>query len=234
MKFWKRLTCPYDNPDDPREFVFVSNTNARLGVTWNRAHPSAKRKWQRLVAVLLTILVPCWVLYACNKHFIWLFQAAFWGCFVGRGIYLRKLARADLAEFPGLPGPRDGRAEEPTADELLLLTSKMIGILIGILVGIVVLAVGVNVIAKSVLPSRKELLILAGVISLVGSVGCLFAGAIGFYLRASRKLCATLVFVGSVWCALSLAALVPELRHRSSLPSQGRILTPAELDALSG
>lgn len=98
----------------------------------------------------------------------------------------------------------------------------------------VVLAVGVNVIAKSVLPNRKELLILAGVISFVGSVGCLFAGAIGFYLRASRKLCATLVFVGSVWCALSLAALVPELRHRSSLPSQGRILTPAELDALSG
>ena len=230
MKFWKRLTCPYDNPDDPREFVFVSNTNARLGVTWNRAHSSAKRKWQRLVAVLLTILVPCWVLYACNKHFIWLFQAAFWGCLVGRGIYLRKLARADLAEFPGLPGPRDGRADEPTADEAVLLSLKVIGILVGILV----LTVCVFATFKTVLPSRKELLILAGVISLVGSVGCLFAGAIGFYLRASRKLCATLVFVGSVWCALSLAALVPELRHRSSLPSQGRILTPAELDALSG
>ena len=30
MRFWKRLTCPYDNPDGPREFVFVSNTNDRL------------------------------------------------------------------------------------------------------------------------------------------------------------------------------------------------------------
>lgn len=228
MKFWKRLTCPYDNPDDPREFVFVSNTNARLGVTWNRAHSSAKRKWQRLVAVLLTILVPCWVLYACNKHFIWLFQAAFWGCLVGRGIYLRKLARADLAEFPGLPGPRGGRAEEPTADEAVLLSLKVIGILVGLIVSVV--CIGATI--KSGLPSRKELLILAGALSLVGSVGCLFAGAIGFYLRASRKLCATLVFVGSVWCALSIAVLVPELRHRSSLPSQGRILTPAELDAL--
>ena len=230
MRFWKRLTCPYDNPDDPREFVFVSNTNDRLGVTWNRAHPSAKRKWQRLVAVLLAILAPCWVLYACNKHFIWLFQAAFWCCLVWRGIYLRKLARADLAEFPGLPGPRDGRADEPTADEMVLMSLKVLGILVGLIVSVV--CIGATI--KSGLPSRKELQILAGAISLVGSVGCLFAGAIGFYLRASRKLCATLVFVGSVWCALSLAALVPELRHRSSLPSQGRILTPADLDALSG
>lgn len=39
MRFWKRLTCPYDNPDGPREFVFVSNTNDRLGVTWNAGAP---------------------------------------------------------------------------------------------------------------------------------------------------------------------------------------------------
>lgn len=228
MRFWKRLTCPYDNPDDPREFVFVSNTNDRLGVTWNRAHPSAKRKWQRLVAVLLAILAPCWVLYACNKHFIWLFQAAFWGCLVWRGIYLRKLARADLAEFPGLPGPRDGRADEPTADEMVLMSLKVLGILVGLIVSVV--CIGATI--KSGLPSRKELLILAGVFSLVGSVGCLFAGAVGFYLRASRRLCATFLVVGSVWCALSLAVMVPEFQRRSSSSSHGRFLTPAELDAL--
>ena len=174
MEFWKRLTCPYANPEDPRDFVFVSNTNERLGVTWNRAHSSAKRKWQRLVAVLLAILVPCWCLYVYDRHFAWLFRVAFWSCLVGRCIYLRKLARADLAEFPGLPGPRDGRAEELTADEVLLQTLKVIGILVGLVVSVV--CIGATV--KSVLPSWRELLILAAVISFVGSVGCLFTGAL--------------------------------------------------------
>ena len=181
MKFRKRLTCPYDNPDDPREFVFVSNTNDRLGVTWNRAHSSAKRKWQWLVAVLLVILVPCWCLYVYDRHFAWLFQVAFWSCLVGRCIYLRKLARADLAEFPGLPGPRDGRAEELTADEVLLQTLKVIGLLVGLLVGLVVSVVCIGATVKSVLPSWRELLILAAVISFVGSAGCLSTGAFGLY-----------------------------------------------------
>ena len=202
MKFWKRLTCPYANPEDPRDFVFVSNTNERLGVTWNRAHSSAKRKWQRLVAVLLVILVPCWGLCVYDRHFAWLFQVAFWSCLVGRCIYLRKLARADLAEFPGLPGPRDGRAEELTADEVLLQALKVIGILVGILVSVACIAATV----KSGLPSWRELLIQAAVISFVGSVGCLFTGAVGLYLRASRKLCVGLLLVGSVWFALALAA----------------------------
>ena len=228
MRFWKRLTCPYDNPEDPREFVFVSNTNDRLGVTWNRAHPSAKRVWRRVAFVMSAILVPCILLYVYNRHFMWLFQAAFWGCLVWRGIYLRKLARADLAEFPGLPGPRDGRAEGPTADEMLLMALKVLGILVGSMV----LAVGVGATIKSGLPSWKELLILAWAISFIGSVGCLFAGAVGFYLRASRRLCATFLVVGSVWCALSLAVMVPEFQRRSSSSSHGRILTPAELDAL--
>ena len=226
MKFWKRLTCPYDNPDDPREFVFVSNTNDRLGVTWNRAHPSAKRKWRRFVVVMLAILVPCFVLYVCDKHLGWFYWVAFWICLAGRGIYLRKLARADLAEFPGLPGPRDGCAVEPTADEAVLLSLKVIGILVGILV----LTVCVFATFKTGLPSRKELLILAAVLSFVGSVGCLVAGAAGFYMRASRKLCATLLVIGSVWCALALVVVVPELRHRSSSVTPDRILTSAELD----
>ena len=231
MRFWKRLTCPYDNPDDPREFVFVSNTNDRLGVTWNRAHSSAKRKWQRLVAVLLAILAPCWALYACNKHFIWLFQAAFWGCLVWRGIYLRKLARADLAEFPGLPGPRDGRADEPTADEMVLMSLKVLGILVGLIVSVV--CIGATI--KSGLPNWKALKSLAALISFVGSVSCLFAGAVGFYMRASRKLCATLVVVGSLWCMLSLAVMCPGLWRRSASPSPDRILkSPTEQQGREG
>ena len=68
---------------------------------------------------------------------------------------------------------------------------------------------------KTGLPSREELLILAMVLSFVGSAGCLVAGVAGYYLRASRKLCATLVTVGIVWGTMALAILVPELRHRS-------------------
>lgn len=231
MRFWKRLTCPYDNPNDPREFVFVSNTNDRLGVTWNRAHPSAKRKWRRLVAVLLAILVPSFVLYACDKHLWWLYWVAFCLCFAGRGIYLRKLARADLNEFPGLPGPRDGLDEAPTANEMVLMALRVIGILVGILV----LTACIVATAKAGLPNWKALKSLAALISFVGSVSCLFAGAVGFYMRASRKLCATLVGIGSLWCMLSLAVMCPGLWRRSASPSPDRILkSPTEQQGREG
>ena len=59
----------YCNPDDPRDFIFASSTNDRLGVLPNLARGRAKRICRQVALPLALVQLPCLALYLYNREF---------------------------------------------------------------------------------------------------------------------------------------------------------------------
>ena len=102
-----KLFCvnSYSNPDDPRDFIFASSTNDRLGVLPNLARGRARRIWRQFAIPFAFVLLPCILLYLYNRAFYPLFLVAFWGGLWIRSRYFKRLAEEELAACPGPRGP---------------------------------------------------------------------------------------------------------------------------------
>lgn len=106
----------YKNPTDPRSFVYVSNTDPKLGVERNWAHPGI-RFWVVSSVLLLAcaLLVVSWLVH--DRILPLVGQLLIFLTCIVQAVNQRGWANADLARYPGAPGHRgsDGvsAAEEP-------------------------------------------------------------------------------------------------------------------------
>ena len=105
----------YCNPDDPRDFIFASSTNDRLGALPNLARGRAKRVCRQFAIPFALVLLPCLLLYLYNRAFYPLFLAVFFGGLWIRSRYFKRLAKEELADARAL------REELITKIRLLLL-----------------------------------------------------------------------------------------------------------------
>ena len=69
----------YCNPDDPRDFIFASSTNDRLGVIPNLARGRAKRICRQFAIPFALVLLLFLVLYLYNRAFYPLFMVVLCG-----------------------------------------------------------------------------------------------------------------------------------------------------------
>lgn len=226
--FWDQLRCRYCNPDDPRRFVFVSNVNDRLGVTVNLANGAGKHLLHQFAFGSVAVILPGLLLYLYDRHFMWLFQLLFWSVLLARTILLRRFAKADLADSPGLPGPRDGSPEIVSADGTLRLALKVLAVFFGALLLIPVTVVTV----VHGLPSAHEVLIVVSVFALVATCSILFVGLIGLYLRASRRLVWGLIVFGAVWTAVLGPTMWFKVRAHRAEARDAHLSESAEIQSL--
>ena len=105
----------YKNGNDPRSIIFVSNSDKRLGTSFNFAHPP-KWRWPMTIIVLGIIVfgIYSWPHSNRNIHLFFCFMI-FGGGFLGP-MLMRSLAERQLSKHPGPMGPRTSDGLYAAAD----------------------------------------------------------------------------------------------------------------------
>ena len=219
MKLFR--TNSYCNPDDPRDFIFASSTNDRLGALPNLARGRAKRIWRQFAISFVLVLLPCFLLYLYNRAFYPLFLAVFFGELWIRSRYFKKLAEEELAACPGPRGPRDGVGREASAEHVVW---QLMGWLCIPLVLIVLAVIGMAVVKKG-LPPKNEIAAIFFVLLMLASSCSLLVGGFAFYLRARGKMMLVLLTFGMIGFPVSLIVLKSNLLDRPPTePCEGELV----------
>ena len=201
----------YCNPDDPRDFIFASSTNDRLGALPNLARGRAKRVCRQFAIPFALVLLPCLLLYLYNRAFHPLFLAVFFGGLWIRSRYFKRLAKEELAACPGPRGPRDGVGREASAERVVW---QLMGWLCIPLALIVLAVIGVAVVKKG-LPPKNEIVAILFILLMMASFCSLLVGGCAFYLRARGWTRWGLLLFGAIWFPVSLLVLKSNLLDRS-------------------
>ena len=211
----------YCNPDDPRDFIFASSTNDRLGVLPNLARGRAKRIWRQFAIPFAFVLLPCILLYLYNRAFYPLFLVAFWGGMWIRSRYFKRLAEEELAACPGPRGPRDGVGREVSAERVVRQLMGWLGIPLAL---IVLGAIGMAVVKKG-LPPKNEIAAILFVLLMMASFCSLLVGGCAFYLRARGRMKWGLLLFGAIWFPVSVLVLKSDLLDRPPTePREGELV----------
>ena len=200
----------YCNPDDPRDFIFASSTNDRLGVLPNLARGRAKRIWRQFAIPFALVLLPCLVLYLYNRAFYPLFMVVLWGGLWIRSRYFKRIAEDELTACPGPRGPRDGVAQEASAERAV---RQLMGWLCIPLALIVLGATGM-VVVKNGLPPKNEIMAMLFVLLMMASFCSLLVGGCAFYLRARDRMKWGLLLFGVIGFPVSVLVLKSNLLDR--------------------
>ena len=200
----------YCNPDDPRDFIFASSTNDRLGALPNLARGRAKRVYRQFAIPFALVLLPCLLLYLYNRAFYPLFLAVFFGGLWIRSRYFKRLAEEELVSCPGPRGPRDGVGREASAERVVW---QLMGWLCIPLALIVLGAIGMAVVKKG-LPPKNEIVAMLFVLLMMASFCSLLVGGCAFYLRARGWMRWGLLLFGAIWFPVSLTVLKSNLLDR--------------------
>ena len=218
-----KLFCAnsYCNPDDPRDFIFASSTNDRLGALPNLARGRAKRVCRQFAIPFAFVLLPCILLYLYNRAFYPFFLAVF---FVGmwiRSRYFKRLAEEELAACPGPRGPRDGVGREVSAERVVRQLMGWLGIPLAL---IVLGAIGMAVVKKG-LPPKNEIAAILFVLLMMASFCSLLVGGCAFYLRARGRMKWGLLLFGAIWFPVSVLVLKSDLLDRPPTePREGELV----------
>ena len=218
-----KLFCvnSYSNPDDPRDFIFASSTNDRLGVLPNLARGRARRIWRQFAIPFAFVLLPCILLYLYNRAFYPLFLVAFWGGLWIRSRYFKRLAEEELAACPGPRGPRDGVGREASAERVVRQLMGWLGIPVAL---IVLGAIGMAVVKKG-LPPKNEIMAILFVLLMITAAFSLLIGASAFYLRARGRMKWVLLVLGVICLPVSLLMLKSNLLDRPPTePREGELV----------
>ena len=211
----------YCNPDDPRDFIFASSTNDRLGVLPNLARGRAKRIWRQFAIPFAFVLLPCLVLYLYNRAFCPLFSAAFIGGLWIRSRYFKKLAEEELVACPGPRGPRGGIGRETSAERVVRQLMGWLGIPVAL---IVLGAIGMAVVKKG-LPPKNEIMAVLFVLLMITAAFSLLIGGFAFYLRAQGRMKWGLLLFGAIWFPVSVLVLKSNLLDRPPTePREGELV----------
>ena len=197
----------YCNPDDPRDFIFASGTNDRLGVLPNLARGRAKQIWRQFTIPFALVLLPCLLLYLYNRAFYPLYLAVFFGGLWIRSRYFKRLAEEELAACPGPRGPRDGVGREASAERVVRQVILLVSIL---LVPIFLVATGITVIERG-LPPKNEIVAMFFVLLMIASFFSLLVGGCAFYLRARGRMKWGLLLFGVIGFSVSVLVLKSNL-----------------------
>ena len=211
----------YCNPDDPRDFIFASSTNDRLGVLPNLARGRAKRICRLFAIPLALVQLPCLALYLYNREFFPLFMVAFWGGLWIRSLYFKRLAEEEQAACPGPRGPRDGVGREASAERAVRQLMGWLGIpLLLVVLG----AIGMAVVKRG-MPPKNEIMAILFVLLLLASAFSLLVGACAFYLRARGLMRWGLLAFGMIGLPVLLIALKSNLLDRPPAePCEGQLV----------
>ena len=211
----------YCNPDDPRDFIFASSTNDRLGVLPNLARGRAKRIWRQFAIPFALVLLPCILLYLYNRAFYPLFLTVLLGGLWIRSRYFKRLAEEELAACPGPRGPRDGVGQEASAERVVRQAMWLVSIP---LVLIFLVATGITVIERGV-PPKNEIVAMLFVLLMIASFCSLLVGACAFYLRARGRVRWGLLAFGMIGLPVSLIVLKSNLLDRPPAePCEGQLV----------
>ena len=213
----------YCNPDDPRDFIFASSTNDRLGALPNLARGRAKQVCRQFAIPFALVQLPCLALFLYNREFYPLFMVVFFGGLWIRSRYFKKLAEEELIACPGPRGPRDGVGREASAERVVW---QLMGWLCIPLALIVLAVIGITVLKKG-LPPKNEIAAMLFVLLMAASFCSLLVGGCAFYLRARGWMRWGLLLFGAIWFPVSLLVLKSNLLDRS--PTE---LCEGELDRL--
>ena len=200
----------YCNPDDPRDFIFASSTNDRLGALPNLARGRAKRVCRQFAIPFVLVLLPCLLLYLYNRAFHPLFLAVFLGGLWIRSRYFKRLAEEELAACPGPRGPRDGVGREASAERVVWQLMGWASIPFAL---IVLAVIGITVVKKG-LPPKNEIVAILFVLLMMASFCSLLIGASAFYLRARGRMKWGLLLFGAIWFPVSVLVLKSNLLDR--------------------
>ena len=211
----------YCNPDDPRDFIFASSTNDRLGVLPNLARGRAKRIWRQFAIPFALVLLPCLLLYLYNRAFYPLFLAVFFGGLWIRSRYFKRLAEEELVACPGSRGPRDGVGREASAERAVW---QLMGWLCIPLALVVLAVIGVAV-DKRGLPPKNEIVAILFVLLMMASFCSLLVGGCAFYLLARGWMRWGLLLFGVICFPISVLVLKSNLLDRPSTePREGELV----------
>ena len=211
----------YCNPGDPRDFIFASSTNDRLGVLPNLARGRAKQRMRQFAIPFALVLLPCLVLYFYNRAFYPLFLVVFLGGLWIRSRYFKRLAEEELAACPGPRGPRDGVGREASAERVVWQLMGWLCIPIAL---IVLVAIGMAVVKKG-LPPKNEIMALIFVLLMITAAFSLLIGASAFYFRARGRMKWGLLLFGAIWFPVSVLVLKSNLLDRSPTePCEGELV----------
>ena len=211
----------YCNPDDPRDFIFASSTNDRLGVLPNLTRGRAKRICRQFTIPFALVLLPCLLLYLYNRAFYPLYLAVFFGGLWIRSRYFKRLAEEELAACPGPRGPRDGVGQEASAERVVRQLMWWLCIpLVLIVFGATVVAV-----AKNGLPPKNEIVAMLFGLLMIASFCNLLVGGCAFYLRARGRMRWVLLTFGMIGFPVSLIVLKSNLLDRPPTePREGSLV----------
>ena len=201
----------YCNPDDPRDFIFASSTNDRLGVLPNLARGRAKQRMRQFAISFTLVLLPCLALYLYNRAFYPIYMVVLLGGLWIRSRYFKRLAKEDLTACPGPRGPRDGVGREASAERVVWQLMGWLCIPIAL---IVLVAIGMAVVKKG-LPPKNEIMALIFVLLMITAAFSLLIGASAFYLRARGRMKWGLLLFGAIWFPVSVLVLKSNLLDRS-------------------
>ena len=211
----------YCNPDDPRDFIFASSTNDRLGALPNLARGRAKRVCRQFAIPFALVLLPCLLLYLYNRAFYPLFLAVFFGGLWIRSRYFKRLAEEELVACPGSRGPRDGVGREASAERAVW---QLMGWLCIPLALIVLGAIGMAVVKKG-LPPKNEIMAVLFVLLMITAAFSLLIGGFAFYLRAQGRMKWGLLLFGAIWFPVSVLVLKSNLLDRPPTePREGELV----------
>ena len=200
----------YCNPDDPRDFIFASSTNDRLGVLPNLARSRAKQRMRQFAISFALVLLLCLALYLYNRAFYPIYMVVLLGGLWIRSRYFKRLAKEDLAACPGPRGPRDGVGREASAE---CVVWQLMGWLCIPIALIVLVAIGMAVVKKG-LPPKNEIMALIFVLLMITAAFSLLIGASAFYFRARGRMKWGLLLFGAIWFPVSVLVLKSNLLDR--------------------
>ena len=201
----------YCNPDDPRDFIFASSTNDRLGALPNLARGRAKQKLRKFMLPFALVLLPCLLLYLYNRAFYPLFLAVLFGGLWIRSRYFKKLAEEELVACPGPRGPRDGVGREASAERVVWQLMGWVSIPLAL---IVLAVIGVAVVKRG-LPPKNEIVAILFVLLMMASFCSLLVGGCAFYFRAKGWTRWGFLIFGMIGLPVSLLVLKSNLLDRS-------------------
>ena len=126
----------YSNANDPRTIIFASNSDKKLGVTFNWAHPSSVKKRLRPCQLVGLALIALSVAGACigeRRHLLPFYLVILPFVFISTS-NLRRCAKEELVRHPGPIGPRTpdglGAAEDIYTKEDLWRSFQLVVLLV--------------------------------------------------------------------------------------------------------
>ena len=211
----------YCNPGDPRDFIFASSTNDRLGVLPNLARGRAKQRMRQFAISFALVLLLCLALYLYNRAFYPIYMVVLLGGLWIRSRYFKRLAKEDLAACPGPRGPRDGVGREASAERVVWQLMGWLGIPVAL---IVLGAIGMAVVKKG-LPPKNEIMAVLFVLLMITAAFSLLIGGFAFYLRAQGRMKWGLLLFGAIWFPVSVLVLKSNLLDRPPTePREGELV----------